>query len=74
MRDVETHDIILAATLKVKGCELDRIHKNGNQGTFCFTNVDEAILNEFNLGRSLVEPLSFNNAVKALTTAVRRMP
>ena len=72
-RDIETSDIILAATLRVKGQKLDRIEKQGNRGIFCFSDVDEVMLTEFDLGKSLVEPVSFNNAIKALTTATRRI-
>lgn len=72
-RHVETSDIVLAATLKVQGFRLDRIEKEGKRGIFCFADVDEAKLIEFNLGRSLVEPVALNNAVKALTTATKRM-
>jgi hypothetical protein len=72
-KDVETSDIVLAATLKVKGFKLDRIEKTGNRGIFCFTDVDETVLQDFDLGHSLVEPFAFNNAIKALTTATRRI-
>jgi hypothetical protein len=72
-RHIETSDIVLAASLKVKGYKLDRIEKQGNRGIFCFADVDDAVLIEFDLGKCLVEPVSFNNAIKALTTATRRM-
>lgn len=72
-RHIETSDIVLAASLKVKGYKLDRIEKQGNRGIFCFADVDDEVLNEFDLGKSLVEPVSFNNAIKALTTATRRI-
>lgn len=72
-KHIDTSDIVLAATLKVHGQKLDRIEKQGNRGIFCFSDVDEALLNEFDLGKSLVEPVSFNNAIKALTTATRRI-
>ncbi len=72
-RHIETSDIVLAASLKVKGFKLDRIEKQGNRGIFCFADVDDEVLNEFDLGKSLVEPVSFNNAIKALTTATRRI-
>ena len=71
-QDIETSDIVLAATLKVKGYRLDRISKDGKRGVFCFTDVDTEVLNEFNLGQALVEPVSLNNAVKALTTATKK--
>lgn len=73
MRNIETSDIVLAAALKVKGYKLDRIEKKGSRGIFCFANVEENILAEFDLGKCLVEPVSFNNAIKALTTATRRI-
>lgn len=72
-RDFETSDIVLAATLKVNGFRLDRIEKDGKRGIFCFTSVSEDILTEFNLGQALVEPVALNNAVKALTTATKRI-
>ena len=72
-RHIETSDIVLAATLKIMGQKLDRIDKQGNRGIFCFSDVDEGILLDFDLGKSLVEPVAFNNAIKALTTATRRI-
>jgi hypothetical protein len=68
-----TSDIVLAATLKVKGFRLDRIEKDGKRGIFCFVEVDASVLTEFNLGQSLVEPVALNNAIKALTTATKRI-
>jgi hypothetical protein len=72
-RHIETSDIILAAALKVKGYKLDRIEKQGNRGMFCFADVEAIVLSEFDLGKCLIEPIAFNNAVKALTTATRRI-
>lgn len=72
-RHIETSDIVLAASLKAKGYKLDKIEKQGNRGIFCFLDVDVNILSEFDLGKCLVEPVSFNNAIKALTTATRRV-
>jgi hypothetical protein len=69
---VSTSDIVLAATLKVKSFQLDRIEKNGNKGTFIFNDIPASVIEEYDLGKCLVEPVSFNNAVKALTTATRR--
>jgi hypothetical protein len=70
---VETSDIVLAATLKVKGFRLEKIEKEGRRGIFCFADVDTKILTEYNLGQVLVEPVALNNAVKALTTATKRI-
>jgi hypothetical protein len=72
-RHISTSDIVLAAALKVLGYKLDRIEKSGNRGVFCFADVDEGVLAEFDLGKCLVEPVSFNNSIKSLTTAVRRI-
>lgn len=69
---IDTSDIVLAATLKVKGYRLDRIEKQGNRGVFCFNSVDTEVLSDFDLGKALVEPISFNTAIKSLTTAARR--
>jgi hypothetical protein len=72
-KNIESSDIILAATLKVKGFKLDKIEKQGSRGIFCFSDIDIDILSEFDLGKCLVEPVAFNNAIRALTTATRRI-
>jgi hypothetical protein len=72
-QQVKTNDIVLAATLKVKSFRLDRIEKDGKRGIFCFIDVDSNVLTEFNLGQALVEPIALNNAIKALTTATKRI-
>ena len=69
----KTTDIILAAVLKLKGYELIEIVRNGNKGTFVFLDVDNEDVNEFDLGKTRVEPVTFNNAIKQLTTSVRRI-
>ena len=70
---VETSDIVLAATLKVNGFRLEKIEKDGKRGIFCFADVETEVLNDYNLGRALVEPVALNNAIKALTTATKRI-
>lgn len=70
---LSTSDIVLAATLKVKGFVLNRIEKNGNKGIFIFDDVSVVVIEEYDLGKCLVEPIAFNNAIKALTTATRRI-
>ena len=70
---ISTSDIVLAATLKVKGFVLNRIEKNGNKGIFIFDGVEVSVIEDYDLGKSLVEPVAFNNAIKALTTATRRI-
>jgi hypothetical protein len=72
-KNIETQDIVLAATLKVLGYRLDTIQKVGNKGIFFFNDVDERIVNDYDLGNLTVEPVAFNSAIKALTTASRRM-
>ena len=71
-KTIETQDIVLAATLKVLGYRLDTIEKVGNKGIFFFNDVDESVVNDYDLGNLKVEPVSFNSAIKALTTASRR--
>lgn len=72
-KEFKTTDIILAACLRLQQYPLLSIELTGNKGTFVFENVDDQFLNEFDLGNTLVEPVSFNNAIKQLTTSVRRM-
>lgn len=72
-KNIETQDIVLAAALKILGYRLDTIEKIGNKGIFFFTDVDEQIVIDYDLGNLLVEPVSFNAAIKALTTASRRV-
>lgn len=67
-----TTDIVLAATLRTLGYELDHIDKFGNKGTFFFGGVDMDVIQQYDLGQLQVEPVAFNNAIKALTTAARR--
>jgi hypothetical protein len=69
----KTTDIVLAASLKVLGTELDTIEINGTKGTFVFKDVEQSFLLDYDLGKVLVEPVSFNNAIRQLTTSVRRM-
>jgi hypothetical protein len=71
-RDLETHDIVLAAALKTLGYQLSTIEKIGNRGIFHFSDVDSSAITDYDLGRLLVEPATFNAAIKSLTTASRR--
>ena len=70
--EFKTMDIILAACLKINNYNLTSIEKNGTKGTFVFENIPEDFIKEFDLGKILVEPVTFNNAIKQLTTSVRR--
>lgn len=71
-KTIETQDIVLAASLKVLGYKLDHLEKVGNKGIFFFSGVDEDVITDYDLGKLLVEPVAFNSAIKALTTASRR--
>lgn len=73
MNTFETDDIILASVLKLRGYVLEKIVKTGNKGKFIFTEVPPEIITNFDLGNIRVEPVAFNNALKALTTSTRRM-
>lgn len=73
MKEYNTTDIILAACLRIHGFEVERIEKQGNKGTFVFVDIPEKFVADYDLGKILVEPIAFNNAIKSLTTAVRRM-
>lgn len=73
MKEYQTTDIILAACLCLNGVEMTEIQVNGTKGTFCFGNVDDDFVSQYDLGKILVEPIAFNNKIKQLTTSVRRM-
>ena len=70
--ELSTTDIVLAAYLKVKSYKMIEILKNGNKGTFIFSNVPDEVIDEYDLGQSKVEPKALNYEIKALTTAARR--
>lgn len=73
MTQYRTSDIILAACLRLNNVNLLSIELSGNKGTFVFENVDTVLIQNYDLGKMQVEPVAFNNAVKQLTTSVRRM-
>lgn len=69
----KTTDIVLAAFLKLEGCVMTGIEKQGQKGTFVFQDVSDDLIYDFDLGNAKVEPVAFNNMIKQLTTSVRRM-
>lgn len=71
--EYKTTDIVLAAFLRLKGCSMLGIEKQGQKGTFVFENVNDHLVREYDLGNGLIEPVAFNNAIKQLTTSVRRI-
>ena len=75
MSEYRTTDIVLAASLKVHGFVLSTIDRVGgtNKGTFVFEDVESQFITDYDLGKVQVEPVAFNNAIKQLTTSVRRM-
>ena len=52
---------------------MESIEIAGNKGTFVFKDVDQNFINSYDLGQTRVEPVTFNNMIKQLTTSVRRM-
>lgn len=73
MADYKTSDIVLAAYLRLSGCQMLGIEKQGSKGTFVFTEVNDDLVRAYDLGQAQVEPVAFNNMIKQLTTSVRRM-
>ena len=69
----KTSDIILAAVIRLDGYPLVTIETQGNKGTFVFEDIDECIIQAYDLGQCSVEPVAFNGMIKQLTTSVRRM-
>jgi hypothetical protein len=70
--EFSTTDIVLAAALKCVGYQIKTITKSGNIGTFIFENVPSSLIDEYDFGNMRVEPVSLNQHIKTLTTAVRR--
>ena len=70
--EFKTTDIVLAAALRYAGYSLKLISKNGNIGTFVFDGVPKDVVEDFDCGKILVEPVAFNQNIKTLTTATRR--
>lgn len=68
----KTQDILLSAVLKLNGHQLIDIEHSGSKGIFVFDDIPEDEIKEFDLGKSLVEPVLFNNTIKQLTSSVRR--
>ena len=75
MSEYKTTDIVLAASLRVHGYSLQTIERMGNtnKGVFVFSGIDDDFITKYDLGKILVEPVAFNNAIKHLTTSVRRL-
>lgn len=76
MNEYRTSDVVLAAALRVHGVKLERIEKDPQslrRGVFIFSNVTEEILLEFDAGDMRVEPSAFNQQIRVLTTAVKRL-
>lgn len=71
--EYKTSDIVLASYLKLSGCQMLGIEKQGQKGTFVFGDVSAELIKTYDLGKAQVEPVAFNNAIKQLTTSVRRI-
>lgn len=72
-KEYETRDIVLAATLRVLNFVMKDIVVDGTKGTFIFEDVPSQVIDDYDLQRIKVEPMSLNNMIKQLTTSVRRM-
>lgn len=71
--NVKTEDITLAAYLRMRLGRIDDISLPGKMGQFHFDNVDDTLIAEYDMGKALVEPQLFHNAIRSLTTAINRM-
>ena len=72
-KEYKTTDIVLAAYLRLNESNMLGIDKVGQRGTFVFEEVNEELVTLYDLGKATVEHIAFNNMIKVLTTAVRRM-
>lgn len=71
--EYKTSDIVLASFLRLSGHDIVRIEKAGLKGTFVFDGINDELIQAYDFGQARVEPVAFNNTIKSLTTAVRRM-
>jgi hypothetical protein len=72
-KNISTTDIVLAATLRCLDYRLLSIEREGTKGLFIFRDVDEEDLLEYDLQQCLIEPQSFNAALRQLATAAKRL-
>jgi hypothetical protein len=72
IQEYKTSDIVLASYLCLEGHEVAEIECVGNKGTFVFHQIPQDLIIKFDLGSARVEPISFNTAIRRLTTAVKR--
>jgi len=68
-----TNDIVLAASLQLHKKNMIKIEKHGNRGVFVFENIEDDFLNNYDLGKIVVEPVGFSSTVKQLTISVKRV-
>lgn len=72
MTQLVINDIVLAVSLKCLGYHLDKLEKiEFGRGTFTFSNVPSSVVDDYERGKLLVEPVSFNSHFKALTRACK---
>jgi HAMP domain-containing protein len=71
--EYRTSDIVLAACLRLHDVRLDRIEIVGTRGIFIFTDVPEDFTRAFDAGEVRVEPTSFNNEIRTINKAIRRL-
>lgn len=68
----KTTDIVLASCLRLLGHSIETIDVAGRRGTFVFMDVPPAIIEEFNCGKILVDPVAFHGMLRQLSTSVNR--
>lgn len=71
--EFSTTDITTAAYLVATQHRLARVEKAGSKGTFIFNDIDPSLITEYDLGHAMCEPTAFHQAIRQLTTAVRRI-
>lgn len=72
----KTNNLTLAATLCVKGYRLAQVEiepGTTTRGVFEFDEIPEHLIEEYDYGKSLVEPASFQMEIRRLTTLTRRV-
>jgi hypothetical protein len=74
MIEYKTTDILLASVLRLEGYVLQEIKIQGfGKGEFHFNDVDQKVINAYDMDQLRIEPKALNGQIRSLTTAVRRM-
>lgn len=73
MKNYNTTDIVLAATLTIIGFPVASVVVNGRRGTFVFEEISDVVVEDYHKGNITVVPVVFHRALRDLTIQVNRL-